>query len=162
MTSTRAYGSWLILLSFVIAFLLISLPMPAWADRLRPDWVGLILIYWCMTLPQRIGVGIGWLVGLLLDAARGTLLGQHALALAIVAFLTLKTQARIRPLPLWQQSLGVLVFLIIDQALVAWVNGIVGYPPKDFWYLGPALGGMLLWPCVAVILQDLRRRFQVS
>lgn len=162
MTFARRQGGWVILLSFVLAFLLTSVPLPLWADRFRPDWLALVLIYWCIALPQRVGVGCGWLAGLVLDAAKGTLLGQHALALTVVAFLTLKTRRRIRMSPLWQQSFAVLVFLIIDQSLVVWINGIVGYPPGNVWYLAPALGGMLLWPWVFIVLRDLRWRFQVG
>jgi rod shape-determining protein MreD len=106
-------------------------------------------------------VGTGWFIGLILDAAKDTLLGQHALALAVVAFLTVKTHRRIRVLPVWQQALSVLSFLFINQVLVFWINGIIGYPP-DWWFLAPALGGMLFWPWVFIILRDTRRRFQVS
>ncbi|MEE4378299.1 MAG: rod shape-determining protein MreD [Candidatus Competibacteraceae bacterium] len=155
-------GGGIILLSFIVAFLLTIIPLPLWVDRFRPDWLGLVLIYWCMAVPQRVGIGTGWLMGLFLDAAQGTLLGQHALALAVVAFLTLKTYRRIRVLPLWQQSFSVLVFLGLNQLLVFWINGVIGYPPRDFWYLGPALGGMLFWPWVFVILRDLRRRFHIA
>lgn len=160
-TPSRHSGGWVILLSFIIAFMLTSIPAPEWVDRLRPNWLCLVLIYWCMALPYRVGVGSGWLAGLFLDAARGTLLGQHALAMALVAFMTLKTYRRIRLFPLWQQSFSVLLFLLAHQVLVSWVDGIAGYPPRDFWYLAPAVGGMLLWPWVFIILRDLRRRFQV-
>jgi rod shape-determining protein MreD len=155
-------GGGVILLSFIFALLLTIIPLPLWVDRFRPDWLGLVLIYWCMALPQRVGVGTGWVMGLFLDAAKGTLLGQHALALAVVAFLTLKTYRRVRVLPLWQQSFSILVFLGLNQLLVFWINGIIGYPPRDLWYLGPAVGGMLLWPWVFIILRDLRRRFHIA
>lgn len=162
MTWLRIQGGWVVLFSFVIAFLLTIIPLPEWPDRFRPDWLSLVLIYWCMALPGRIGVGTGWLVGLLVDAAKGTLLGQHGLAFAVIAFLTLRTHQRIRVFPLWQQALTVLFFLVVKQLLIFWINGIIGYPPQDFWYLAPALGSMLLWPWVFIILRDLRRRFRVS
>ena len=154
-------GGWVILFSFIIALLLNIMPLPEWADRFRPDWISLALIYWCMALPHRVGVGIGWLLGLLLDAAKGTLLGQHALGLAVVAFLTVKVHRRIRVFPLWQQALSVLFILLINQLLVFWINGMIGYPPHDLWYLAPAIGGMLFWPWVFIILRDLRRHFNV-
>ncbi|MCP5419398.1 MAG: rod shape-determining protein MreD [Gammaproteobacteria bacterium] len=154
-------GGWVILFSFIVALLLTIIPLPLWVDRIRPDWMCLVLIYWCMALPHRVGVGAGWLMGLLLDAAQGTLLGQHALALAVVGFLTLKTYRRVRVLPLWQQSFTILAFVAVNQFLVFWINGIVGYPAPDFWYLAPALGSMLMWPWIFVILRDLRRHFRV-
>lgn len=81
------------------------------------------LIYWCMALPYRIGIGMGWLVGLLLDVARGALLGQYALALSVVAYLTLQAYRRIRVFPPWRQALTVLVLLLIEQVLVFWISG---------------------------------------
>ncbi|MCP5459802.1 MAG: rod shape-determining protein MreD, partial [Gammaproteobacteria bacterium] len=111
-------GGWVILFSFIVALLLTIIPLPLWVDRIRPDWMCLVLIYWCMALPHRVGVGAGWLMGLLLDAAQGTLLGQHALALAVVGFLTLKTYRRVRVLPLWQQSFTILAFVAVNQFLV--------------------------------------------
>lgn len=162
MNSPARRGGWIILASLAVAFLLTSLPLPLWIDRFRPDWLALVLIYWCMALPDRVGIGSAWTVGLVLDAAKGTLLGQHALALAVVAFLTLKMHQRVRVFPLWQQALCVLVFLLIEQLLVSWINGIIGYPPHDAWYLVPAVGGMLLWPWVFIVLRDLRRRYQIQ
>lgn len=155
-------GQWFILLTFLIAFAVTYLPLPLWIDRFWPDWVSLVLIYWCLALPQRVNVGTAWVLGLFQDAATGTLLGQHALALAVIAFLTVKTHQRIRVNPLWQQALSVLGLLIINQLLVSWINGVTGYPPQNWWYLAPALGGMLWWPWLFIALRDLRRRFRIS
>lgn len=148
--------------TFALAMALASLHLPPWLDRFRPDWVGLVLVYWAMALPHRVNVGTGWVLGLITDAAQGTLLGQHALGLAAVAFLTVRFHQRIRVYPPWQQALSVLVFLLVDQFLVIWINGITGYAPPDLWYLAPPVGGMLVWPAVYILMRDLRRRFQVS
>lgn len=163
MTSTQQpAGRWVILFSFLIAFILASIPLPGWVGHFRPDWVAMVLIYWCMALPHRVGIGVGWLVGLFLDVGRGALLGQHALALAAVACLTLQTYRRIRAAPPWQQAFSVLIFLLIEQILVFWISGVIGYPPRDWWYLAPAVGGMVLWPLLFVVLRDVRRYFQVT
>lgn len=155
-------GGWVIVLSFIVAFLLTSIPLPVWVEPFHPDWLCLVLIYWCIALPQRVGMGIAWLLGLLQDVARGTLLGQHALALVVVAYLSLRMHRRLRLFPLWQQSLSVLALLLIEQILVSWVNGISGHPPHNLGYLAPALGGMLAWPWVFILLRDLRQRFRVA
>jgi rod shape-determining protein MreD len=155
-------GGWVITCSFLLAFLASSLPLPAWLSRFWPDWVAMVLIYWCLALPQRIGIGAGWLVGLLVDVGRGALLGQHALAFAAVAYLTLQTHRRIRVFSPWRQMFSVLAFLLIEQFLVFWISGVIGYPPRDGWYLAPAAGGMLLWPLLFVVLRDVRRYFQIT
>lgn len=162
MTNDQSTGGEVIALSFLLAFLLAGAPVPGWLGWFWPDWVAMVLIYWCMALPHRIGMGVGWLVGLLVDAGRGALLGQHALAFATVAYLTLQTYRRIRVFSPWRQAFSVLIFLLIEQVLVFWISGVIGYPPRDGWYLAPAVGGMALWPLLFVVLRDTRRYFQVT
>ncbi len=161
MSLLRQQGNWLIVVSFIAAFLLTLAPMPDWASPLRPQWLGMILVYWCLAMPDRIGVGTGWTVGLLQDVAQSTLLGQHALAMALVAYITVKIHMRLRLLPLWQQTGTVLLFMLINQITIYWINGISGHPPTDAWYLAPALTSTLLWPWLAVILRDFRRRLRI-
>lgn len=162
MTRVRSTGGWIIAGSFLLAFLAASLPPPGWVGRFWPDWVAMVLIYWSLALPHRIGIGAGWLLGLLVDLGRGALLGQHALAFAILAYLTVQTHRRIRVFSPWRQALSVLVFLLIEQFLVFWISGVIGYPPRDAWYLAPAVGGMIGWPLLFVILRDVRQYFQVT
>lgn len=162
MNTARSSGGGIIALSFLLAFLLTGAAPSGWLGLFWPDWVAMALIYWCMALPHRIGIGIGWLVGLLVDAGRGGLLGQHALAFAIVAYLTLQTYRRIRVFSPWRQTVSILLFLLIEQVLVFWISGVIGYPPRDGWYLAPAVGGMALWPLLFVVLRDARRYFQIT
>ncbi|MGB5178147.1 MAG: rod shape-determining protein MreD, partial [Gammaproteobacteria bacterium] len=104
MMRRRHHGGGVIVFTFIIALLLTVIPLPDWARYMRPDWVGLVLIYWCMALPERVGVATGWFTGLMVDLLTGTLLGQHALSLTVVAYITLKFHLRLRLVPVWQQS----------------------------------------------------------
>jgi rod shape-determining protein MreD len=160
--SSTGRGSGVIILSFVVALMLTALPMPEWAILWRPAWVALVLIYWCMALPGRAGVLVGWSVGLLLDVMAGTLLGQHALALAVLAFIAHKLHRRVRVLPVWQQGITVFGLVFVFQALLLWINGIKGMPVTISAYLAAPLISMLLWPWVFLVLRDARRRFSVS
>lgn len=162
MSLARRQNGWAILATFVVAVMLTLLPLPEWAERFRPEWVAMVLIYWCMALPERVNIGIGWLAGLFLDVARGALLGQHALALTLVAYLTVRLHRRLRVFPLWQQSLAVLMLVACAQLLVLWVKGIIGQSPGDWSYWLPAFTSMLLWPWMFLILRDLRRHFRVT
>lgn len=162
MTGRRRHGGWLIVLSFALALMLAAVPLPPWAAPYRPEWVTMVLIYWCLALPERVGVGAGWTAGLLLDVMGGSLLGQHALAFAIVAYLILRLYQRIRLFPLWQQALSILILIALEQMISLWIRGITGKPPQTWIYWMPALTSMLLWPWLFVILRDLRRRFRVS
>lgn len=161
MSDANTNGGWVIAVSFLLAFLATTIPWPEPLAPFRPDWVALTLIYWCMMLPQRVGVGTGWLTGLLVDAGRGALLGQHALAFATVAYLTLQGHQRLRGFSPWRQMLSVLVFLGLAQILIFWISGVIGYPPRDAWYLAPAAGGMAIWPLLFLLLRDVQRYFNV-
>jgi rod shape-determining protein MreD len=162
MTLVRHQNGAVILVVFLVALGLTVMPLPAWAQEFRPQWVNLALIYWCLALPQRVGVGAGWTLGLFADALTGTALGQHALGLSLTAFVTLKLHQRVRIFPLWQQSLSVLVLLLVERLLSLWVIGATGQPMPTLWYWVPSLVGMLLWPWVYVVLRDVRRRFHVT
>jgi rod shape-determining protein MreD len=145
-------------LTLVVALILMILPLPDWAQMYRPNWMALMLIYWSMALPQRVGLWFAFFSGVVLDAALGTLLGQHTLALVIVVFFNLNFYQRIRVLALAQQAIYVFALLLINQVIVAWVEGVLGRPTPLLAYFGAPLIGMLIWPWVFVILRDIRRK----
>jgi len=155
-------GGWIIIASFAIALLLTMLPLPTWAQAFRPEWVTLVLIYWCMALPSRVSIGWGWAVGLMLDVTLGNLLGLHALTMSIVAFLTIKLYQRIRVYPLGQQALAILVLVAMSQLLILWILGIIGATPGNWTYWLPSLSSAIIWPWVFVVMRGVRRHFRVT
>jgi len=160
--STTRTGYTVIVLSFVVALMLTALPMPVWAALWRPAWVALVLVYWCMAAPRYAGIVMGWVLGLFLDVLAGTLLGQHALALAVVAFVVHRFHRQVRVLPLWQQGVGVFGLVFLYQVLILWITGIRGIPVLASAYWSSPLVSMLLWPWVFIVLRDVRRRYQVA
>ncbi len=162
MTEALQRGGWVIFVSVLVAYMLTIVPLPEWARLARPEWAALVLIYWCMAVPHRVGVVIGWLVGLGQDAVQATLLGQHALAYALVAYLVLRLHQRIRVYPLPQQALIVLVLLLLSNLVQAWISGLANQPVPGAAYWLPPLIGTLLWPWVFVIMRGVRRRFSVQ
>lgn len=162
MTAHTHRGGWIIFFSFVVAMILLLIPLPEWARLLRPEWVVMVLIYWCMALPNRVGVGVGWFSGLMVDVAQGTLLGQHALAMALVAFLTLKLHQRIRVFPLGQQALTVLLLVMIYSVIMLWIRGLTGHAPTVWSHLTPTLTTALFWPWLFMLMRFMRRRYQVN
>ena len=158
----RHHGGGVIIFTFIIALLLTVIPLPDSVRYLRPDWVGLVLIYWCMALPDRVGVTTGWFVGLMVDLLTGTLLGQHALSLTIVAWLTQKFHQRLRLVPVWQQSLTILVLLVLHQLLALWISRIIGRPGAPWFFWMPSVLGMIIWPLVHSTLRGMRRGFRVN
>lgn len=161
MNVAQHHGGVTILLTFLVALLLQIVALPEWAQSIRPDWVTLVLIYWCIALPERVGVTIGWLAGLMLDVAHGTLLGQNALTLAIVAFLAIRLHQRLRLFPLWQQAVSALLLVALHLMLVLWIKGAIGQSSETWAYWLPAVTSMLVWPPTFIILRGLRRGYRV-
>jgi len=148
--------------SFTVAIILAIMPFPIWAEPFRPDWVALVLIYWCLAIPDRVSVGTGWLLGLIQDILYGSLIGSNALAKALVAFLAVRLHLKLRMFPRWQQAMSVLVLLAINQLLVLWIRNTIGQAPETISYWTPCIVGALLWPWLFIILRDLRRRSGIS
>lgn len=157
----RQKRTWVIVLSFVFAFLLTPIPLPDWALPWRPAWVAMVLIYWCMALPERIGVLTGWAIGIMLDVMNGSILGQHAFGLAFIAFITLEYHRRVRMFPLTQQALFVGMLTFVYLVIMLWIYNALGSHVYGMDYLLATLTTALLWPWVFVILRDVRRRAKV-
>lgn len=159
---TRGGGMIIIGLSFLAALVLTIIPLPSWMVAFRPEWLALVMIYWCMALPHRVGILTAFFLGLILDILKGAVMGQHALALVVVAFLTLKVYQQIRIYPMWQQALSIMGLLILYQVLVIWINGIIDVRSSAWNYWLPIFSSSLLWPWVYLLLRDIRRHFGIK
>jgi rod shape-determining protein MreD len=142
----------------ILALVLAIVPMPDRAEPYRPDWVAMTLIYWSMVLPRSYGVGTAWLAGIALDVAQGTLLGQHALALSLIAYMTVKFHLQLRVFPWSQMTAVVLTLLALYQFILFWINGVAGTYAPAVTYWGPVVTGTLLWPLVSLVFSGVRYR----
>jgi len=117
-----------------------------------PDWMALALAFWCIHQPRKIGIGIAWIMGLLVDAGNGALLGQHALAYAVLAFAAIALHRRILWFSLWQQAAHVLVLLLASQLIMLAVAMLAGGLFPGFGYFAGSLVAAALWPAVTFLL----------
>ncbi len=158
----RNNATWVVYLTFVVAFLLAVVPFPEWAMNYRPQWVAMVLIYWAMALPYRVGIGFAWVAGLLVDILDGSLLGLHAVALAIIAYITLSLHQRLRMFSPLQQSAVVLAMTGLYMLMTHWMKIAADQAVTSdlFFLLGP-LSSAFLWPWVFVLLRQMRRGFSV-
>jgi rod shape-determining protein MreD len=145
-----------IVVSFAAALVLNFLP---WPDvMLAPDFVALALAFWCVHQPRRVGLATGWVLGLLVDAGNGVLLGQHALAYSALAFGAIALSRRIRWFDAWGQALHVLLLLEGAKTVVLAVRLVAGDTfPGWTLFVGPAIAA-LLWPAVSWLLLLPQRR----
>jgi len=145
------YG--LVFLSFFLALMWMIAPLPEQWAWYRPNIAMLVLMYWVLCLPHRIGVATGFFVGLLMDVLVGGVLGEYALGMSLIAYFTYRMHTRIRMYPLFQQMFSVMVLVGIAQVLVVWVNYLSGDPYKFYLQWIPILTTTACWPFVILIFQ---------
>jgi rod shape-determining protein MreD len=154
------HGIALPLATMLGALALSIMPLPALLAPMRPDWVVLVLIYWALAAPGRFGLVTAFCMGLALDTLTGALLGQHALALLLVVYLSQRFYFRLRVFPASQMMLTVGVLLALYQFVLFWIDGVAGrsVPMAERW--APVLSGALLWALALAFVE--RGRVQAA
>jgi rod shape-determining protein MreD len=145
-----------IIASFALALFLNFLP---WRDlRLVPDFVALVVVFWCVRQPRLVGLGVAWTLGLVTDAGNGVLLGQHALAYSLLAFLGIWLSRRILWFGPGLQALHVGAMLVAAQGVSLLVRLAAGNDFPGWPILVGPLAGAILWPFVTWLLLLPQRR----
>ena len=147
-----------VIITLVVGLMLTIMPLPGAIEAFRPNWLALLLIFWAMQLPRTWSVGTAWIVGIVLDVSYGTLLGQHALALCLVVFATVRFHLLMRVFPLSQLTATVFALLTLYQFILYWVNGVAGVSAPAMTYWAPVLTGTLMWPLFYAFLSGVRYR----
>lgn len=158
MNRDRASHRLPVILTLVLGLMLTIMPLPDAVGTFRPDWLAMLVIFWAMQLPRTWSVGTAWVAGIVLDVSQGTLLGQHALALCCVAFITVRFHLLMRVFPMPQLTASVFPILATYQFLLFWVNGVAGVGAPLIAYWGPVISGTLMWPIVMALLSGMRYR----
>lgn len=150
------YGFGRIVLTIVFAMGLKIAPLSAMIAVYNPDWVLLVLIYWSLAVPERVGIFHAWTFGLLADVLTGRLLGQYALAYSLVIYICLMLHKRLRQLPFIQQALFVFFCLLLSQLLLFFIKNIqqTAELKPTFWL--PVFVGTVCWPLVYTVLRFVR------
>lgn len=158
----RAHATWVIFLTFFIAYLLAIVPFPDWAMNYRPEWVPMVLIYWAMALPHRVGIGSAWVAGIILDVLEGSVLGLNALGLVLIAYITLNLHLRLRMFSALQQAGLVLALVGINLMLHHWLRIVTGQTvTAGLMFLMAALTSAIIWPSLFQLMRQTRRSFDV-
>lgn len=151
-----------LLLSLLLTAVRLPQGVPEILGWLRPEWAAITLLYWVMAVPQQVGMVTAWFLGLLVDSMVGTLLGLHAVAFVLVAFVGLSMYERLRMYSLLQQALIVLVAIGLARLLGFWVDVLTRGASWTPLILLPALTSAAIWPLAFLSLRALRRRFRIT
>ena len=152
----RATNAWLLPVSVVLALLLGLVPLPGLLQPLRPYWLGLVVAYWVIEDSERVGLVFAFSMGLVADLAFGSVLGEQALRLVVMAFILQRFRSQLRFFPIAQQALAIGGLLLNDRVVSAAVHLALGLPqlPWQYW-LAPVVG-MLLWAPLFLVMDALR------
>ncbi len=151
-------GTAYIILTVLFAMVLQLLPLPKALELARPEFVLVVLIYWSMALPNRVGVAVAWVTGLFVDVLLGTSLGINALAYSIVVYLIARFYLQLRQYPYWQQALIIFALVLVSK----FINLVMNSNVDAIYIILPAIISAILWPFMYLILRLIRRTFNVT
>lgn len=148
---------WSVLLSVIVALILMLVQLPQSVFYFWPDWIALLVIYWALNEPDRFGPWMAFFIGTLLEVVFVRKFGVLGFGLASIAFVVNSTNQQLRVMSLWQQTILVGVFVGLFKVLTGWLYGLVTdfTITGEYWY--SILGGMLVWPFMTILLNELRR-----
>ena len=158
---TRAHAIWVIYASLAAALLFTLLPLPIDWRGFRPDVAALALFYWVLALPHRVGVATAFTVGVTQDLIEGAPLGLSSPGLMLATLLLLYNYQRIRQFDLLQQSLAILIFLLISGGIEQWLRNGSDVPSVPWFGVAGIICSMLFWVPIRTALRHSRRYYEV-
>jgi len=146
---------------FIVFTLLAALALmmlPLGRHPAAPDLLAVVLAAWVVHQPRRVGVGAGFVLGLMLDVHSGALLGQHALAYTLLAFFAITVHRRLLWFSLPEQALQILPVFALAHAVALIARMIAGGMAPGWWLVAAPVAEALLWPPVVWLLLAPQRR----
>ena len=152
----RPANSAFIAASLLVAFILNLMP---WGRLMAvPDFVALVLVFWNIHQPRKVGMGVAFLMGLFMDVHSAARLGENALAYTLLSYGAIMLHRRVVSFPVFVQSLQVLPLFAIAQTVVLVVRLVVGAPFPGWQFFLECVTTALLWPLATWVLLAPQRR----
>lgn len=155
-------NGFIILITLLIALMATIAPMPISVDAFRPDWVLIVLVYWCLALPTKVNIFTAWVMGFILDVLLGSVLGVHACAMALSIYIVVVNFQKIRNFSVWQQALIIGVLSAQYNLIVFWIQRFLSDVVFLSSYLYPVFTTIILWPWIFLLLRRVRRNFRIK
>lgn len=142
--------------SLIIAFLLNMLPWGHWIGV--PDFVALVLVFWSLHQPRKVGIGIAFMMGLLMDVHDATLLGENALSYTLLSYFAIMIHRRVLWFKVLTQAAHVLPLLLLMQTVQLVIRVLVSGHFPGWLFFMESIVAALLWPLVTMLLMAPQRR----
>lgn len=153
---------WAVSLSIFVAAVFTVIPVPQVIFLYWPDWVALVLFYWALTVPDKVGPFVGWAVGTLMEVLFVQTFGVLGLGFATLVFTVNRINLQLKVLSVWQQMLVVGLFIGIFKLITGWLYGMISGFTISSEYFYSLIGCMVSWPFLFILLQELRRMARAS
>lgn len=153
------------LIFFPLVFFVLILEivrLPALIAPYRPDFTGLLLIFFAIIDGKRVNVGVAWLTGLVLDLLTGATLGINALVFALEVYLIISQFKHFAAFRTWQQMIIIGLVSFISHVGVYWFGHLIGQPSYSTNFAWQTLVTMFTWPIIKMICGALWFMFNVS
>lgn len=141
---------WFIHTSLLVALVLNLAPLGKLPGV--PDCVAMVIVFWCVREPLRVGMSPAFILGLFMDVADASLMGEHALAYVLAAYGASTLSRRILWFPFLQQSMHLLPLFLGMQGVILLVRAIAGAPFPGWSYFLSSAMEVLLWPALTYLL----------
>ena len=139
--------------TLVAALIVNLLPWSGAMLVVKPDFVALVVLYWCIHQPRKLGFTAAWLMGLIMDVADGSLFGQHALAYSVLAFAGIVLHRRVLMFTMKDQILHVIPLLLVNDVIVLVIRKLAGADFPGFGYFVGSFIAAALWPVLSFLLK---------
>ncbi len=143
---------------FTLAAALLMNMVPTGRHPAAPDLVALVLVCWNVYQPRRVGVGLAFVFGLLMDVHEAAVLGQHALAYTLLSYFAITIHRRLLWFSLLEQALQVFPLFLAAHAVSLLVRLVAGGMFPGWSLLIAPLAEALLWPLATWLLLAPQRR----
>lgn len=137
--------------AFIGALILSILPMPELISAFRPPWILLLVLYIEYFLPGNFKLIALLIVGLLLDVLLSTVIGEHSFALLLVTWIASSKSRRFQFFSMIQQILLIGIFCLFYQAVISFIDALLGFNYSMFMPFASALLGMFIWPWIRLL-----------
>jgi len=142
----------------MISSSLLVIPLPDNLAFIRIPWLPLSVIFFSIMTPSFFGIFSAWFIGFVADLLQSDMLGQNAVALSVIAYISYRFHLQIRVFPIWQMMIVILLLLSLNELILLWIQGISGQIFFNYTRWIAIVIGALIWPIFMTLLLNIKSK----